>query len=206
MSSNAAANLPQGKPGAEPSMEEILASIRRIIADDSLGSKKDEGVAPHIAPLAKAPEPEPVEVKMDDMMIDDPDSDVLDLADVATVASKPAEVMIEPDMEEDLGFDPIPVPVPVTIAPPPPAPVAPPAPVNTVAALEDRILSTETGGLVATAFQSLQRNVAVPQGKSLEEIVVEMLRPMLRGWLDDHLPGIVERLVKAEIERVARGG
>lgn len=206
MSSNAAANLPQGKPGAEPSMEEILASIRRIIADDSLGTKKDEGQAPHIAPLAKDPEPQPVDVKMDDMMIDDPDSDVLDLADVATVASKPAEVMVEPDMEDDLGFDPIPVPVPVMVAPPPVAPVAPPAPVNTVAALEDRILSNETGGLVATAFQSLQRNVAVPQGKSLEEIVVEMLRPMLRGWLDDHLPGIVERLVKAEIERVARGG
>jgi len=36
--------------------------------------------------------------------------------------------------------------------------------------------------------------------------VVELLRPMLRGWLDDHLPGIVEKLVKAEIERVARGG
>ena len=215
MSSNAAV-LPQGKPGAEPSMEEILASIRRIIADDTLGTKKDEPVA---APPPAVPEPQVA-------MVDDDDSDVLDLADVATITSEIADVMIDDpvmDQDEELGFDPIPVVMDVSPTPPPmisppmppvqpvmmmpPMPVQQPqVPLNTVAALEDHILSNETGSLVTSAFQSLQRNISVPQSKSLEEIVVEMIRPMLRGWLDDHLPGIVEKLVKAEIERVARGG
>ncbi len=42
--------------------------------------------------------------------------------------------------------------------------------------------------------------------RSLEDVVAELLKPMLRSWLDDNLPTIVERLVKAEIERVSRGG
>ena len=42
--------------------------------------------------------------------------------------------------------------------------------------------------------------------RTLEDLVKEMLRPMLKSWLDDNLPGMVERIVKAEIERVSRGG
>ena len=42
-------------------------------------------------------------------------------------------------------------------------------------------------------------------GGLIEESVREMLRPMLKSWLDDNLPGIVERLVRQEIERMARG-
>jgi cell pole-organizing protein PopZ len=42
--------------------------------------------------------------------------------------------------------------------------------------------------------------------RTLEDIVKEMMRPMLRGWLEENLPGLVERIVRAEIERVARGG
>ena len=41
--------------------------------------------------------------------------------------------------------------------------------------------------------------------RTLEDLVKEMLRPMLKSWLDDNLPGLVERIVKAEIERVSRG-
>jgi hypothetical protein len=42
--------------------------------------------------------------------------------------------------------------------------------------------------------------------RTLEDIVKEMMRPMLKDWLDENLPGLVERIVRAEIERVARGG
>jgi hypothetical protein len=42
--------------------------------------------------------------------------------------------------------------------------------------------------------------------RTLEDIVKEMMRPMLREWLEENLPGLVERIVRAEIERVARGG
>jgi cell pole-organizing protein PopZ len=46
--------------------------------------------------------------------------------------------------------------------------------------------------------------VLVQNTSTLEDIVREMLRPMLKTWLDDNLPGLVERLVRAEIERVSR--
>ena len=59
---------------------------------------------------------------------------------------------------------------------------------------------------VAGAFEALTRSVALQNSSLIEETVREMLRPMLRQWLDDHLPVLVERLVRAEIERVARGG
>ena len=49
------------------------------------------------------------------------------------------------------------------------------------------------------------RAVLVQNGRTLEDLVREMLRPMLKSWLDDNLPGLVERLVRTEIERVARG-
>lgn len=221
MSATAAAS-PQGKSGsAEPSMEEILASIRRIIADDSLGTKKDEPPPP---PAAKAPEP----------VVEEEDADVLDLAEVATVPGQPVEVDVvvearpapallapAPSPDDDLiaGIEPAPVvieaplpklaPVPQAIEKPaePPAPQPPaPAPFHAAATLESRILSEQSGQLVGAAFQALSRNVSVPTGRTLEEIVVEIMRPMLKAWLDDNLPNVVERLVRAEIERVARGG
>lgn len=201
MATNAA--FQPGQPSAEPSMEEILASIRKIIADDSLGTKKDEPLPP--PPIGEMVEP------------DETDADVLDLADVATLAEQSDDVLIGMGEEaSDMSFDelpglPEPVMVDVDIPPAPmPAPVMvtpPPAPrLSTPAAMESHILSNETSGLVAGAFAALSRNAAMPApGRSIEDVVAELLRPMLREWMDSHLPGIVERLVKAEIERVSRG-
>ena len=56
-----------------------------------------------------------------------------------------------------------------------------------------------------SAFNSLAQTVLVHNARTLEDLVREMLRPLLKTWLDDNLPGLVERLVRAEIERVARG-
>lgn len=207
MATNAA--FQPGQSAAEPSMEEILASIRKIIADDNLGTKKDE---PYV------PEPAPVMVEPDES-----DSDVLDLAEVATVADQSDDVLIGvgeqvPEMNFDdfpglpepvvVDVDVMPEPVPVMVTPPP-APMPPLStapPLSTPAAMESHILSSETSGLVAHAFASLSRNTPMPAaGRNLEDVVSELLRPMLREWMDSHLPGIVERLVKAEIERVSRG-
>jgi len=47
--------------------------------------------------------------------------------------------------------------------------------------------------------------VLIQNARTLEDLVREMLRPLLKGWLDDNLPGIVERIVRQEIERVSRG-
>ena len=56
-----------------------------------------------------------------------------------------------------------------------------------------------------TAFNTLANTVLSNNARTLEDLVKEMLRPMLKSWLDDNLPGLVERIVKAEIERVSRG-
>ena len=70
---------------------------------------------------------------------------------------------------------------------------------------EQRLLSTETSAAVDSAFNTLAQTVLVQNACTLEDLVREMLRPLLKSWLDDNLPGMVERLVRAEIERVARG-
>ena len=67
------------------------------------------------------------------------------------------------------------------------------------------ILSRSTVSAVKSAFNSLAHTVLSNNARTLEDLVKEMLRPMLKSWLDDNLPGLVERIVKAEIERVSRG-
>lgn len=73
------------------------------------------------------------------------------------------------------------------------------------------LLSPAVDAAVMAAFESLGDvslgQTALPeQGRTVEDLIKEILRPMLKTWLDDHLPDIVERLVRAEIERVARNG
>jgi cell pole-organizing protein PopZ len=69
----------------------------------------------------------------------------------------------------------------------------------------DALLSSATSSAVDSAFNTLAQTVLVQNARTLEDLVREMLRPMLKSWLDDNLPGMVERLVRAEIERVSRG-
>ncbi|MGX5801966.1 DUF2497 domain-containing protein [Bradyrhizobium sp. Arg314] len=67
------------------------------------------------------------------------------------------------------------------------------------------ILSEHTGRQVAAAFGELSDAFASRGKKSFDDMAEEMLRPMLQDWLDNNLPTLVERLVREEIERVARG-
>ncbi|MDI7863343.1 DUF2497 domain-containing protein [Rhizobiaceae bacterium n13] len=77
------------------------------------------------------------------------------------------------------------------------------------AALGERVtaslLSPEAGEQVSRSFGALAAAVDVKLSRPVDEIAEEMLRPMLQDWLDDNLPTLVERLVREEIERVARG-
>ena len=66
-------------------------------------------------------------------------------------------------------------------------------------------MSSTTSAAVDSAFNALAQTVLVQNARTLEDLVREMLRPLLKSWLDDNLPGMVERIVKAEIERVSRG-
>ena len=173
----------------EPSMEEILASIRRIIADDQ---------ATKPAEVAPAPEPD----------------DVLDLAEVAEPVVRPRAVAPEPepamidfdaiDFDEPVAMEPEPIPEPP--APPPPSP--PPQPVFQAARPEpelETLVSPATDASVSGAFNLLAHTVLTQNARTLEDLVKEMLRPMLKSWLDDNLPSLVERMVREEIERVSRG-
>jgi uncharacterized protein len=267
----------------EPSMEEILASIRRIIADDeakppaaekpappppAAKPEKPAAAAPAPAPAAKpatadippskipaavaaaakavAPPPPPPPAppppapapaasnNQDDIDallagLDEtttpeevrppqPDIEVFELTDEMAVptpppppappppapkamkAPEPAFQKVEPD--DDLEFAETAASRamhrPPAYDPPPPASPPPAAP-------SQAILSQSTVSAVESAFNTLANTVLSNNARTLEDLVKEMLRPMLKSWLDDNLPGLVERIVKAEIERVSRG-
>ncbi len=198
----------QPKP-SEPSMEEILASIRRIISDDE--AKPAEAPPPAVtdgddelkALLAGA------------SAVSAADDDVLDLGAEANLIATPEP---EPPAEaqalaesSDIDF----LEAAEPAAPTEPEPVLPqasvPAPAPPPAALAPsfdmaQLLSDQTSSAVTSAFGQLAHTVLSNNARTLEDLVKDMLKPMLKSWLDDNLPTMVERLVRAEIERVARGG
>lgn len=204
MSNGQAFMSAQAKPN-EPSMEEILASIRRIISDDE--AKPGEAAAAQV--LQSEPEPEPATIAA----IDD---DVLDLgAEAALIAAPTAAPVAEAEPappisivdDSDIAFADEQLAVAVAAPPPPapePAPViaASPAPAVDMASL----LSDQASSAVTNAFGQLASTVLSNNARTLEDLVKDMLKPMLKTWLDDNLPTMVERLVRSEIERVARGG
>jgi uncharacterized protein len=218
--------MTQPAKGQEPSMEEILASIRRIIADDdpAKGQKESPPKAsepaivqpapprpapppPRMAPPPPPPEPAPEQDEIDAMLaqleassrqapaeMEEPVADILDLTEQMAAADE-APAFRTIDGQSDVVFDES-----------PPAPRAFVAPSRPVSDAGDRgLISAATGAAVDSAFNSLAQTVLVQNGRTLEDLVREMLRPMLKTWLDDNLPGMVERLVRAEIERVSRG-
>ncbi|MGC1641576.1 MAG: DUF2497 domain-containing protein, partial [Pseudolabrys sp.] len=71
--------------------------------------------------------------------------------------------------------------------------------------LDRALISNETIAAVDSAFNTLAHTIIGQNARTLEDLVKEMLRPMLKSWLDDNLPSMVERIVRAEIERVSRG-
>jgi len=237
----------------EPSMEEILASIRRIIADDEAKPADRPAAAAPAAPppkpvmkdippsaipavrasaaklAAPAPAPKPAppapppaaaaasnnqddidamlasleeDTAEEEVRKPQPDGDVFELTDEMALpdpppapAPPPAASFSKIDPQDDLEFTearaaqrhPMPEPPPVEMPMPGP------------------ILSRSTVNAVESAFNTLAHTVLSNNARTLEDLVKEMLRPMLKSWLDDNLPGLVERIVKAEIERVSRG-
>jgi uncharacterized protein len=218
--------MAQAAKGQEPSMEEILASIRRIIADDdpAKAAPKASEPAPRPAPpqVAAAPRPAPPpprpapppeppvasQEELDSMLsqlqaksappVEEPASDILDLTEQMAAPEPPVTGFRTIDGQSDVVFDESP-PAPE----PPPPRIEPPRP--QFDSLEASLVSASTSAAVDSAFNSLAQTVLVQNARTLEDLVREMLRPMLKTWLDDNLPSMVERLVRAEIERVSRG-
>lgn len=230
----------------EPSMEEILASIRRIIADDEAkpAAAKPEAAAAappkpvmkDIPPSTLAPPPKPVSAPRPAPappppapappaapVVSNSQDDIDAMLASLDAATPEAEIRPAPQPEPDVFelTDEMALPDP---APPPPPAVS----FNKIEPADDiefsestrsrqpvhepayesppqAILSRSTVSAVESAFNSLANTVLSNNARTLEDLVKEMLRPMLKSWLDDNLPGLVERIVKAEIERVSRG-
>jgi cell pole-organizing protein PopZ len=237
----------QSAKAQEPSMEEILASIRRIIADDDTGKStkpaeppkpapvpapaasaapsRPAPVAPPPAPRAPPPRPAPTPVANNQQDIDA----MLANLDEAPkpVAPPPAPVAAKPAAPPSSDILDLTEAMAAPTPPPGPAPsfrtidgnsdvvfTEQPAPRagddmrrQTIpsAAPDHGLISNTTMSAVDSAFNSLANTVLGNNARTLEDLVKEMLRPMLKGWLDDNLPGMVERIVRAEIERVSRG-
>lgn len=155
-----------GDVNHEPTMEEILASIKKIIAED--------GEAPIAAPDARSQRTPPA-IEDDEPPVAD---DVLELTDAVepetpteAVAEEPAPTHVDTEMAKE-------------------------------AIASDETVRTSQAALAALA--SMAKPVeAEDDGHPLEGLVREMLRPMLKEWLDENLPGLVEELVAREIARIA---
>jgi cell pole-organizing protein PopZ len=240
----------------EPSMEEILASIRRIIADDEAkppiperaagaavparpekaGAAMPAAKPPAIndippsaiavakpspppiapAPVAAAPAASNSQDDIDAMLagLDEatseaeirppqPDGEVFELTDeMALPDPPPPSAFLKVDPEDDLEFT-----ESAAARPTQRQPAFEPPPFESAAAAPQpqQMLSRSTVSAVESAFNSLANTVLSNNARTLEDLVKEMLRPMLKSWLDDNLPNLVERIVKAEIERVSRG-
>jgi uncharacterized protein len=217
--------MTQPAKSQEPSMEEILASIRRIIADDDATKstqKPDEAVRSQPAPsrpVPPAPPPSPaprvpdpslsavpeVEAESASASVADQSADILDLTESMASAVQPApsrEPNPEPGPMSGPAFRTIDGSFDVSYEEAAERPAAPQKPAGEFSA---QLLSNATSAAVDSAFNTLAQTVLVQNARTLEDLVREMLRPMLKSWLDDNLPGVVERLVRAEIERVSRG-
>ena len=133
-----------------------------------------------------------------------PDGDVFELTDDMAVAMAeppppPQASFQKVDPQDDLEFS------EAAARAAPRQPAFEPPPVESASPPTPQILSQTTVSAVESAFNSLANTVLNNNARTLEDLVKEMLRPMLKSWLDDNLPGLVERIVKAEIERVSRG-
>ncbi len=78
-------------------------------------------------------------------------------------------------------------------------------PANAVEPSTEPLLSSEANEAVALSFGALSANLEVRSAELADSMVRDMLRPMVKEWLDDNLPTMVERLVRDEIQRIARG-
>lgn len=218
------------KAQQEPSMEDILASIRRILSEDEAEEKaKAPMPEPEPEPMPE-PEPEPAPLPQDDidalfasvapapepepepempafepaplpMSEPEPEDDVLELTEDMVLDQPDDEPAFDinafkPDTGE-FDFDPDPEPVPEPM--PPPRRVVE----------EERLISEPVAQRSTSLLSDLAREIVRQRaigigngGVTLEDMVRELLRPILKEWLDENLPYMIERIVKQEIEKM----
>lgn len=186
----------------EPSMEEILSSIRRIINEDD----DDAPAEAEAAPVDDGPKSQDdVDVLFDEPMadVDAGGDDVLELTervDASDEGTEPLSVdddLMIVDREDEIDDEPF-------MADPEPEPE-----IDFDALADetaDGIMSEPAAAAAMGSFHTLAENIRISdeEGRTLEGVVRALLRPMLKEWLDSNLPSIVDEKVQAEIDRVAR--
>jgi cell pole-organizing protein PopZ len=180
----------------EPTMEEILASIRRIISEDNDDSHTTK---PEARAAEPAPEPKGQPVRRQD-------SDVLELSPSQMVRDERPEPSAS---GRPNGIDRA-AAAPERTEAKREAPAAARAPVVAPSAddseIEETLLSPEVATAAAAAFGALSKDVVVSRSadsRSLEELVKEMMKPMLKEWLDENLPPLVEEVIEREVRRLS---
>lgn len=215
----------------EPSMEDILASIRKILSEDeeeggeegAVEAAPEEDAAPEPEPepeIEPEPEPEPViEPEEDDgpdlaalLAEDDEDEVVFEPEPEPEPVAQPAaleltdEMMLEPEPEPEPALEPAPQPE----APPPPPPPPQPQQEQPYQAYGQNGLVADqveqaSGVHIAQLAQAVAQERALTlgnQGITIEQLVREICTPVLKQWLDHNLPYMVERIVRQEVERI----
>lgn len=188
-----------GDSRSDPSMEDILASIKRIIADDSQAtapavSRMEVEAGGNAEPLRFTPPPlhliEPADERADDIADAEPKEEVLELTQPVEHSEPPRT---EPVADETLELGPA------------AASAAAAAAVRQPRAAEP-IVSEDAATASRQSLAALSALLVKPEEESpsntLEGLVREMLRPMMKEWLDQRLPDLVERLVEREIARI----
>lgn len=181
--SNQAANT------REPSMEEILASIRRIIEDSDGRPELPYDKAANAAGSPHQPANTQPTQKIE-TVTSQAEAPVVDSSRVVPTLSPPAATTAS-QLQPAARIE---------------QPSRSATPALPAEAPKSSILSDVAGRQVAAAFGELSEAFAATRRRSFDEIAEEMMRPMLQEWLDDNLPTLVERLVREEIERIARVG
>ncbi len=181
-----------GDVNGEPSMEEILSSIKRIIAEEGDAPGRSRRPARTMsAPLDR----HDVDLDLDDDIDDD---EILELSDPMPMADRTPRTPKSPVLSSvDAAPEPR-QPAAAAQAAPRPQPAA-------EAPAERPIVSRETAAATRAPLEALTRMMVKPDPASdgtLEGLVREMLRPMLREWIDANLPNMVEDMVSREIAKI----
>jgi hypothetical protein len=180
-------------------MEEILASIRRIISEEDRPAESGGDVLdlqPPPAPVAETrapsrpePEPEPVFKATPNFDFDEPE-------DSARGAEEDLMIL---EHEEEVEFEALPEPEPQPVVAPKAAPKGEWRPIE-----QETLTSEPVAAQTAGALSKLMGSMLVSSGATLDDVVRELLKPMLKQWLDANLPQIVEAEVAKEIDRIRR--
>ncbi len=236
--------MSKGETAAEPSMDEILSSIRKIIAEDEIeepvtaaaAATTDEATAcgdatggrtdPAVTVEADEDDDDILELTEDDEITAETESEaaLLDAPEeeeaapsAAPAPRTPDAAVVEGDVDHhlvEMDQDPVEEPPAPDGEPDGPAAAAPPATATDDAAvmmneMTEVLLDSGTATAASGALQRLSAAMspgsAVPQGeRTIEAFLADLVRPELKAWLDQHLPGLVERIVEREIKKLVR--